>query len=506
MSFLRKLFGRRTQAAATPTPPAQTRPPSEASRPQPEASRAQPETSRPQPAAAPEDCAVFPLKAITDLFPPELKASLHKQPSEHVQVQIPRALIEPQLAAGAVRITFAQLRAATPEIFFNAEGAPADAKVLLPLDCVLRQMTPARRNGQRQPSIPVSIPSAFLRSDKGGAPRANGSPARAAAEPWYSQRRPSYELPAEAAQDQRPAQSAVSTAKKPLQSLASATESPRPAPELAAPAQAATPPGCFALPLAAVLAALPAEIRQRLNGSAAGPAAFHIPLGEIESRMRTGKLLFKWGQLRAWCAADLAAQASPDLDIELPLAAVVPLFMAAREIADPRKQVEIDSRIPDIFSKAKTAPPTAEPPAVSAEPPAPVPAPPPEPALPIPAPPKAANGGAAPAQVVKDIPALDGVSGSFIATADGLLIASDLPDANENVLAAFAPTVFAQLTKYADMARLGLPESVDINLAGATIHVRKAGKLFVGVLMPAGHPLPLADITRISQALQPNTP
>ncbi len=110
MSFFRKLFGRRTQAVATPPPPVQ--------------SRREPEPPRPPPAAAPEDCAVFPLKAITDLFPPELKASLHKQPSEHVQVQIPRALIEPQLAAGAVRITFAQLRAATPEIFFNAEAPP----------------------------------------------------------------------------------------------------------------------------------------------------------------------------------------------------------------------------------------------------------------------------------------------------------------------------------------------------------------------------------------------
>ena len=32
----------------------------------------------------------FPLKAITDLFPPELKAALRKQPSEHVHIHIPR--------------------------------------------------------------------------------------------------------------------------------------------------------------------------------------------------------------------------------------------------------------------------------------------------------------------------------------------------------------------------------------------------------------------------------
>jgi len=80
-----------------------------------------------------------------------------------------------------------------------------------------------------------------------------------------------------------------------------------------------------------------------------------------------------------------------------------------------------------------------------------------------------------------------------------------VPDANENVLAAFAPTVFSQLAKYSDMARLGQPESVDINLGTTVVHVRKAGKLFLGVLMPRGCSLPIAELNRISNALQPPT-
>ena len=86
---------------------------------------------------------------------------------------------------------------------------------------------------------------------------------------------------------------------------------------------------------------------------------------------------------------------------------------------------------------------------------------------------------------------IEGVAGAFIATADGLLVAGDVPDSNEDVLAAFAPTVFAQLTKYSDMALLGLPESIDIHLGGgATVHVRKAGRLYLGVLVPPGRALP----------------
>jgi predicted regulator of Ras-like GTPase activity (Roadblock/LC7/MglB family) len=98
---------------------------------------------------------------------------------------------------------------------------------------------------------------------------------------------------------------------------------------------------------------------------------------------------------------------------------------------------------------------------------------------------------------------VDGVLGAFIATTDGLLVAGDVPDSNENVLAAFAPTVFAQLTKYADMARLGSPESTEIHLSGKiNIHIRKVGKLFLGILMPHGRPLPFDEFGRMAGKLQ----
>ena len=114
--------------------------------------------------------------------------------------------------------------------------------------------------------------------------------------------------------------------------------------------------------------------------------------------------------------------------------------------------------------------------------------------------------GTGPAQIVEQLRELDGVAGAFIATGDGLLVAGDVPDANENVLAAFAPTVFAQLTKYSDMARLGSPESVDIHLSGGiTVHVRKAGTLYLGVLMARNRLIPVQELARFSTILQPRT-
>jgi predicted regulator of Ras-like GTPase activity (Roadblock/LC7/MglB family) len=536
----------------------------------------------------PEDCIPFPLKAITDLLPPELKPALRKQPSEHVQISIPRALIQPQLATGAVRITFEQLRAATPDIFFHAEGVPADARLPLPLDAILRRMMPCRRDDQRQPAIPVSIPSIFAKAAP--APARPGSPAACAtAEPWYSQRRPTYAQPApngapavpangkepETEKVRNPAPSPAmarpANGEVRLEAKANgaaapgkvenrATEPPPPTPAIApmvtppqppariaiptippaptGPARvpvphATNPPApadSVAIPLAVVQPVLPPELQEAFSGAGPATGSFLIPLAEIESRIRLGKLRFKWSQLAGWLGSEVSTFPVQDADIDLPLAAVVPLFLAARQQPqDARKKVEVDSRIPDVFGKSNTPAPAAPPapapaPAPTPAPvatPAPLPAVPPlrleKPASPPPPPASPAQpvapvanldasdpGANDPAQIVRRIRALGGVSGAFLATADGLLIAADVPDANDNVLAAFAPTVFTQMGKYSGMARLGVPEAVELHLSGATIHVRKAGRLFLGVLMPHGSLVPVSELDQISTALQPH--
>jgi predicted regulator of Ras-like GTPase activity (Roadblock/LC7/MglB family) len=550
------------------------------------ASPAPPDPAQPPPATIPaprpEDCIPIPLKAITDLFPPELKHALRKQPSEHVQVNIPRAVIQPQLAGGAVRVSFGQLRAATPEIFFHPEGAPADAMLLLPLEPVLRQMMPSRRDDQRQPAIPVNIPSIFAKAAPANA-RPGVPASRGGAEPWYSQRRPTYEAPeggegrnpkSEPSEARQTAQSPliptgqirkdeaqIPTAQRPrvAPEPVAATVRPTVAPPIPAPAPAAAPvfippppvaaatripvpaaavPAAprdsVAIPLAAVLPALPRELRSALSGR--GRESFAIPMAEFETRIRSGKLRFKWGQLRGWCGAEPSASLAEDTEVELPLATVVPLFLAARQTPDTRKKVEVDSRIPDVFGKSNTPAPAAEAapaPAPSAAPAAPPlrleqAPPPPQPAVAAPGVNGVGHGdskanqeiggpggvdanreiggpgGGDPGKIVRRICALEGVGGAFLATADGLLIVGDVADANDNVLAAFAPTVFSQVAKYSDMARLGPPKAIELHLGCATIHVRKAGKLFLGVLMPPGRSVPLSDIERISAALQPH--
>jgi len=164
---------------------------------------------------------------------------------------------------------------------------------------------------------------------------------------------------------------------------------------------------------------------------------------------------------------------------------------------------------PIPFTAAAPAPIPVPP---AAEPPAPVPFPTlsphslrleKTPSAPI-AEPQPAAAASAPAQILHRIRSLDGVTGAFLATADGLLIAADLPDGNENILAAFAPTVFSQLAKYSELAHLGLPDAIDLHLAAASIHVRKAGRNFLGVLTPRGRTLPLPELNLIYATLQPH--
>jgi predicted regulator of Ras-like GTPase activity (Roadblock/LC7/MglB family) len=700
-----------------------------------------PSIHQPMPVAPPPDvpvvdqnCISFPLKAITDHFPPELQPALRKHPSEHVEIQIPRALIEPQLSTGAVRLTLAELRGITPEIFFHPDTGNPEAKVQLPLALVIVRIKPPKRGEQRQASVPVNIPSVFAKTG----PSAIVGPAVTAKESWYTPRRPTYEPKPEVLTVQSPTTpgpALVNDPPKPQPIAKAAPPAPEPRPITPEPVAASrglplsrvtVKPGksqidtgshanqetgdhpvpasenvdSLSIPLHTVAEALPAELQAEFYGESA--QTFIVPISEFEPRLRAGRLRFKWSELRGWCVPPARDSSAPDVDVELPMSKVVPLFMAAKRTApEKRKQVEIDSRIPDVFAKTTPAPVAEpmmpEPVAASPEPPLspvatesgqsqtatssepnpeiggpaeaapepadslsiplqtvaqalpaqiqaefhgkpaqsfvvplsefeprmragrlrfkwselrgwsvppagdsnledvyidlpmatvvplfmakqtaqdnrkkvevdsripdvfgkgnPAPAPQPEPApapapepqsptaaqpapdktgswesrplrieqpsaaaestpaaqipapasKPAPQPPAAQSSRADPAEAVRTLRQLDNVTGAFIATSDGLLVAADLTEGNGSVLAAFAPTVFSQLTKFSDMAKLGRPEAIELHLDNTTIHVRKIGKLYLGILMPKGHSLPLAAIAPISSALQPQS-
>jgi hypothetical protein len=56
------------------------------------------------------------------------------------------------------------------------------------------------------------------------------------------------------------------------------------------------------------------------------------------------------------------------------------------------------------------------------------------------------------------------------------------------------------------MSHLPAPESIDLHLAGSSLHIRKTGNLYLGILTAADHPLPLDAIIQLSNALKPQAP
>ena len=95
--------------------------------------RLSPVAALPKPSLPPWIVSISPTRTAQSLAQIRVIFAKPVTPVEALSGEGPRAVldrvsIEPQLAGGAVRITFAQIRAATPEIFFHADRAPADAK------------------------------------------------------------------------------------------------------------------------------------------------------------------------------------------------------------------------------------------------------------------------------------------------------------------------------------------------------------------------------------------
>src|SRR5437764_10243049 len=77
-----------------------------------------------------------------------------------------------------------------------------------------------------------------------------------------------------------------------------------------------------------------------------------MPLSDIELRIRDGKAIFKWRQLRSWIDPALSGALSEDDDneVELPLSEIVPSFMARRKTPLTKIRPAVPSGIPDLFS------------------------------------------------------------------------------------------------------------------------------------------------------------
>ncbi|MCX8155690.1 MAG: roadblock/LC7 domain-containing protein [Verrucomicrobiae bacterium] len=499
----------------------------------------------------------IPLQAIVEKLPASLARKV-ANPNE--VLLLPKKLVTQQLPSGAVRFAFADLRKLAPPGALLEAGEEDQKMVEIPLSEILPKLSPTdfgRRTDQKVIEIPDEVVGLFGPKGEpvtppkttviGVAPveTPTQKPAPAPAAPS----KPTASPPAKPAPAPAPATApaaikapepppaAPPPAPKPaepagplkvsadlLQQMTAATaakpaapaSAPAPAPAAAPAAAPSAPPGMVAVPVTAVSANWPDAIKAEIQQFKLGEGSLLVPVGEMEKALKSGKVAFSWSQLLSWTNPSLKTTQG-NVTVELALKVVAPLFLAVSKLPAPKKKVEIDPNIPDMFvgKGAPAAAPAAESapaaPAAPAAAPAPAPAvapaaapkPAPAPApVPAPAPAKPAIAARTPAEAVQVAIKLPGVAGAVVASEDGLSVAAQvLPPLAGDKVAAFAPQLFQRTAQYAKDLGAGALEGLSFTCNGTAWRVSKCGKVYLAVVSQPQRALPLAELAQLEREL-----
>ena len=358
-----------------------------------------------------------------------------------------------QLASGAVRIPFGELRQGSPPGTFYDNATQDKTLVTLPLPQILASLDPAllaRRPGQKTVAVPESVTSVFGVGRKLQAPLVP-VPASAPESP------PKPPPP-------QPGASPFTRLPKPAPLSSLAAKAPVPGgPYISSPpASRVEEKEVLSVALSLLSESWPRAVLQAIaelqleNGIAAMPMIVALPMNRLERGLKTGRVVIPWGELSQWLLPPLPAKflADPEVALELPLKIVAPLFLARRRPGPVAKKLagtaEIPSHIPNLFGRTVPGPegaiasragvPTA-PPAGSAL----------DEVFGVPG-----RLEWTPQEICRRICALEGVAGSALAMSDGLVVAAHLPaPLNPDTVAAFLPQIFARVSQSAGEMQLG---------------------------------------------------
>ncbi len=111
----------------------------------------------------------LPLQPVLGALPLELRGRVKKTDVSDITISIPLPTVLSQLATGAVKVSFGQVRRAAPQAF-NSGPDRDQVLVSLPLSEVLAHLNPAllvRRPAQRRVEVPAEISSPFGSNGEG---------------------------------------------------------------------------------------------------------------------------------------------------------------------------------------------------------------------------------------------------------------------------------------------------------------------------------------------------
>jgi len=520
----------------------------------------------------------LPLAPIVMALPMDLRAKLMSTLAAEAAIRLPVDSVVGQLAFGAVKISFGELRRLAPGIFANTGGELDKRPVSLPLGEILARLNPAllaRRQAKKvevaeelagpfagrgtgvtfttQPLkgpvvAPVSTPppepvrsfafTPLTPRQVAPPPVTPPVPPRAIIRPatnWQNGNGHSAMPMTGTPRSVTPASHGSNGSVLPTGIQFSRANdgnghglptfsmkiSAAPVPALTAsmPPADPEPPTIFAT-LADLSENWPEELRNEISRSPLANANVLLAGNIIEPGLKRGRVALTWKQLRTLAQPGSAASANDNLELELPLKVIAPLFLAAKKnLQKAQPKVSVSPEIPDLFFGFP------QPSALSA---------PVVPALPpLPKPPEQKNADtnfyvwgekgeapqadeaglrrgdnpqtdflsrqAHPKEVVLRAAQLPGVAGAVVALPDGLRVASQVPaDLNADTLAAFLPQIFERVNQSTRELRMGALNNVSFTVGNVPWKIFRVNSVYFAAFGRAGEGLPSAELAKLA--------
>ncbi len=410
-------------------------------------------------ALAGADTLPLPLTPLLSGLSPDLRARIVAMNTAGRVLSLPLDSVLSQLETGSVKISFGELRQRVPGVF--VPGAPElDAKMIaLPLNQILAQINPEdlsrRAVGQKKVQVSDDIASPFGTGSPGIALLSPPSPGALSSEPFMAE------------------------------------------------------------PLVVVVGALsgrwPEALRKELDRLGLWDAPVALPLERVEWALQCGRAVFAWRELRAWIpSVPGVVSVQDDLQLELPLSVLVPLFLARQNGPEKAPQkTAVSTEIPTVFCRQPAS--------------APLPLPAVETVASVPdanyfsgeSRPQTTDsefwrkGGtdflsraATPAEVVARAMELPAVAGAVVALPDGLRVASQIPAGlNGDTFAAFIPQIFTRVKQCSQELRMGEMNNLSFTAGNVPWKIFRVNAVYFAAFGRANETLPAAELASLASLL-----
>ena len=468
-----------------------------------------------------------PLAPVVAALPMELRAKLMSVPPAGMTICLPVETAISQLAFGAVKISFGELRQLAPGIFANSGGEHDNRLISLPLQEILPRLNPAllARRPVQQIEVNAEIAGPFDGRGRGFA--FTTQPLKASA-------------PTPAPLPKPVVMRAENPIAPPLPNIQRTLAPPLPAP----PVRPVTIPMTMAAPAPApvmprpapaqptIFAALsdlcekwPEELKNEIIRSPLANASVPLAVAAVEAGLKRGRVTMTWKQLRALARPSSLASPNDNLELDLPLKVIAPMFFAAQKnLLKAQPKVSVSAEIPDLFFGFPQAAPEPPPVRMAASPVQPAPVESErktadtnfyirgdsneasktasEFELPIMPQTDFTHRQAHPREVVARAAALPGVAGAVVSLPDGLCVASQVSTGlNADSLAAFLPQIFDRVNQSTRELRMGALNNVSFTVGNVPWKIFRVSSVYFAAFGRAGESLPSAQLAQMAVEL-----